>query len=122
MVAVMNIQSAMNDIKIFSRNILAEIGSRAASELSGELPDYRQSSFGRWYEGVGREAFGQIPAFQEIGSPYSNLYLTARGVRMAMQSGDREEALRQGSDLSRLEGELLGKLDQLNAVVSQEQG
>lgn len=121
MVAVMNIESARNDVKIFSRNILAEIGSRTVSEPASELPDYRQSSFGRWYEGVGRESFGQIPAFQEVGSPYASLYLTARGIRMAVKAGDRDEALRQGSDLSRLEQELLSKLDELSAIVGQEQ-
>jgi len=119
MVAVMNIESARNDIKIFVRNTLAEIGSRAISEASAELPDHHQSSFGRWYEGVGRESFGQTPAFQDIGSPYAALYVTARGVRTAVQTGDRDEALRQGSDLSRLEQELLKKLDDLSAAISQ---
>jgi hypothetical protein len=121
MVAVMNIESARNDIKIFVRNILAEIAHRASSAASGELPDHRQSSFGRWYEDAGRESFGQIPAFQEIASPYATLYLTARGIRTAVQSGDRDEALRQGADLSRIEQELLGKLDELGAAISQKQ-
>ncbi len=119
MVAVMNIESARNDIKIFVRNMLAEIGNRAVSEASGEVPDHRQSSFGRWYEGVGRESFGQTPAFQDIGSPYAALFATARGIRTAVQTGDRDEALRQGSDLSRLEQELLKKLDDLGAAISQ---
>jgi methyl-accepting chemotaxis protein len=120
-VAVMNIESARNDIKIFVRNILAEIGKRAVSEASGELPDHRQSSFGRWYDGVGRESFGQVSAFQEIGSPYAALYLTARVIRTAVQTGDRDEAMRQGSDLSRLEQELLTKLGELSVAVCQKQ-
>ena len=119
MVAVMNIESARNDIKIFVRNTLAEIGNRTVSDASAELPDHRQSSFGRWYEGVGRESFGQISAFQEIGSPHAALYVAARGIRTAVQTGDRDEALRQGSDLSRLEQELLNKLDDLSAAISQ---
>jgi len=121
MVAVMNIESARNDIKIFVRNILAEIGNRAVAQVSGELPDHRQSSFGLWYEGIGREAFGQVSVFQEIGSPYAALYLTAHGIRTAVQTGDRDEALRQGSELSRLEQELLSKLDELGAAISQRQ-
>ena len=85
------------------------------------MPDHRQSSFGRWYEGVGRESFGQISAFQEIGSPYAALYLTAGGIRAAVQTGDRDGALRQGSDLSRVEQELLNKLDELSAAISKKQ-
>ena len=120
-VAVMNIESARNDIKIFVRNMLAEIGDRSASEDAGEVPDHRQSSFGRWYEGAGRESFGQNAAFQEIGSPYAALYVAARGIRAAVQTGDREEALRQGWELSRIEQELLGKLDELTAAINQKQ-
>jgi hypothetical protein len=121
MVAAMNIDSARNDIKIFVRNILAEIGNRTAPQAPEELPDHRQSSFGRWYEGVGRESFGQIPAFQEIASPYAALYLTARGIRTAVQTGDRDEALRQGSEISRVEQELLSRLDELSAAIGQKQ-
>jgi len=121
MVAVMNIDSARNDIKIFVRNTLAEIGRRTAGEVSGELPDHRQSSFGRWYEGAGRESFGQVPAFQEIGNPHAALYLAARGIRTAVETGDREEALRQGSEISRVEQELLSRLDELSAAISQKQ-
>jgi methyl-accepting chemotaxis protein len=121
MVAVMNIESARNDIKIFVRNTLAQIGARSVSEASGELPDHRQTSFGRWYESVGRESFGQVSAFQEIGSPYAALYLTARGIRTALQTGDRDEALRHGSDLSRVEQELLEKLDELSAAIVRRQ-
>jgi hypothetical protein len=121
MVAVMNIESARNDTKIFVRNILAEIGNRAPAEASGELPDHRQSAFGRWYEGVGKESFGQISTFQELGSPYAALYLTARAVRTAMQTGDRDEALRQGSELSRIEQEFLTKLDELSVAITRKQ-
>lgn len=121
MVAVMHIESARNDIKIFVRNILAEIAQPAGARTSGELPDHRQSSFGRWYEGAGREAFGQVSAFQEIASPYAALYLNARSIRTAVQSADREEALRLGSDLSRVEQDLLSKLDELSATISQRQ-
>lgn len=121
MVAVMNIESARNDIRIFVRNILTEIGNRTAAAPSSELPDHRQSSFGHWYDGVGRETFGQIPAFQEIGSPHAALYLAARGIRAAIETNDRDEAMRQGSELSRIEQELLVKLEALSAAIGQKQ-
>jgi len=120
-VAVMNIDSARNDIKILVRNILAEIGNRGVAKPSDELPDHRQSSFGRWYDGGGREAFGQNSVFQEIASPYAALYTNARGIRAALQAGDRDEAMRQGADISRIEQELLTKLEELSTAVSQEQ-
>lgn len=119
LVAVMNIDSARNEIRIFARNTLAAIGNRSAAAGSLEVLDPHQSSFARWYEGVGRESLGQLPAFQEIDAPHSAIYATARAIGAALQACDREEAMRQAGELSRLEQELLGKLDALSAVLSQ---
>ena len=121
MIGVMHVDSAKNDIKVFVRNSLAEIGKRTDPATWDELPDHLQTSFGRWYESAGREAFAQIPAFQETGAPHAALYTLARAVRSAVASGDRDEALRQGSELSRAEQELLSKLDELSLAIGQKQ-
>ena len=121
LVALMNIDSAQNEVKIYARNMLTEIGSRTAPQTGMELPDHHQCGFARWYEGIGRESFGQTPAFQEVDSPHAAFYLSARAVRTALQANDPEEALRQGAELSRYEQELLDKLEALNAAISQKQ-
>jgi len=121
LVALMNIDSIRNETKVFVRNMVAEISSRKAPASADDLPDHHQSSFARWYEGVGREAFGQSSVFQDIESPHAALYLGARSLRSALQSGDREEAMRQGGELSRIEQELLSRLDALSAAISQQQ-
>ena len=121
LVALMNIDSAHNEVKIFARNMLSEIASRAAIQTAELLPDHHQYSFARWYEGIGRDSFAQMPAFQEVDSPHNAFYLSARAVRTALQENDREEAMRQGSELSRHEQELLGKLDVLSAAIRQMQ-
>lgn len=122
MVAVMTIASAKNDIKIFVRNTLAEIGSRQPhTERAAEVLDPRQSGFGRWYEGAAREHFGQLSAFQQIAGPYAALHAGARAVRAAGEAGDREEALRQVFEMSRVESELVEKLDELIDAIGQSQ-
>ena len=121
MVGVMHVESAKNDIKVFVRNRVAEIGKPSDAATQEELPDHRQTSFGRWYDGVGRESFGQVPAFQEVGAPYAALYVLAQAIRTAISTGDRDEALRQGSEISRVEQDLLNKLDELSAAISQKQ-
>ena len=99
LVAAMNIDSVRNEIKIFVRNILAEISSRTAAVKGRESPDHHQCRFSRWYEGIGRESLGQTPAFQDLESSLAGIYVTARAVRLAIESGDHEEAMRQGGDL-----------------------
>lgn len=121
LVALMNIDSARNETKIFVRNVLAEIGKRASPGTTADLADHHQSRFSNWYEGIGRESFGQLAAFQDVESTHAQIYVVARSVRSALEASDREEALRQGAELSRMEQELIGKLDALGAAISQKQ-
>ena len=121
LVAVMSIDSVRNEVKIFVRNLMAEIGNRSASTSTAELPDHQQSRFFHWYEGLGRESFGLLPAFQDVESPYSQIYAIARSIRAALQGGDREEAVRLGGEMSRMEQELETRLDALSVAISQKQ-
>jgi hypothetical protein len=116
LVAVMSIDSARNEVKIFARDILAEIASRTVSRTAGEAPDHRQSNFTRWYEGIARESVGQLPACQEIQDLLADLHAIARGARAALRAGNREESLRHGNEISRLEQELVSKLDGLRTA------
>jgi hypothetical protein len=119
LVAVMNIDAARNETRIFIRNRLAGLGSRTANSAAAAVPDPRQSGFARWYEGVGRESLGQLPAFLEMEAPHAAIYSTARAMNSALEASDREEAMRQAGELSRLEQEFLGKLDALSAVLTE---
>jgi hypothetical protein len=121
MVGVMHVESVKNDIKVFVRNSLAEIGNRTDPATWEELPDHRQTSFGRWYDGAGRESFGQVPAFQEVDSPYAALYALARAIRTAVTTGDRDEALRQGTEITRVEQDLSNRLSELSAAIALKQ-
>lgn len=121
LVALMNIDSARNETKIFVRNMLAGISDRAAAASPEETPDHHQCRFAKWYEGIGRDSWGQLPAFQEIETPLASLYQSARNLRVALRAEDREGALNQGGEIARLEQELLSKLDALSAAISDKQ-
>jgi len=122
LVAQMNIDSQKNEIKIFVRNLLAEIGNRKDPVSGEDLPDHHQCRFGRWYDSTGRATLGQMPAFQEIEGSHASLYQTAKAVRAALRTGDSEEALRQGAELSRIEQEFIGKLDALSTAIKEKKG
>lgn len=81
LVGRMTLASAKNETKIFVRNIVAEINNRTLSIASQEVPDHHQCKFSRWYDGIGRESFGQIAAFQDVESPHAALHLAARNIR-----------------------------------------
>ena len=121
LVALMNIDSARNEHKILVRNILTEIGEHKVSAAAAELAGHQQCMFYRWYEGIGREFLGQMPVFREMESPHALLHQTAQAIRAALQAGDHEEALRQGTEISRIEQELLNKFEAMSAAIRQKQ-
>ena len=119
LVARTNIDSARNEHKIFVRNVLAQLGDQGKRQAGENSPEQEQCMFSRWYEGVGRELLGEITAFREIESPHALLHQTARAIRAALKSGDREEAVRQGTEISRWEQEFMNKLDAMGAATKQ---
>ncbi len=119
LVAIMNVDSARNEHRIFVRNVLAEIGEHKVS--STELTGHHQCMFYRWYEGIGREFLGQVAAFREIENPHILLHQTGQAIRAALHAGDHDEALRQGTEISRIEQELLTKFDAISAAIRQKQ-
>ncbi len=121
LVAAMNIDAAKNAHKIFVRNILAEISDSKGQPETGEVTAHNDCAFYRWYDGMGRQFLGQLPVFQEVEAPHTLVHQTARAIRAALQAGDREEAIRQGSEIARLEQVVLAKLDGISAAIRQKQ-
>jgi methyl-accepting chemotaxis protein len=119
LVAVMNIDSGRNEHRILVRNMLAEISEPGT--LATELPAHDKCGFYRWYAGLGRELLEQVPAFRELENPHLLLHQTALAIRSALQTGDREGAVRHGMEIVRCEQELLNKLDAMNAAINQKQ-
>jgi methyl-accepting chemotaxis protein len=120
LVGLMNIESARNEHKMLVRNVLAEI-SEEGSPNSSEGADSEQCMFRRWYEGIGREALGHVAAFQELEGPHSLLHQAAGAVREALRAGDRDEALRQGMEMSRFLQDVVNKLDAVSAAISKKE-
>jgi hypothetical protein len=81
LVAVMNIDSMRNETRVFVRNLLAEVSRPSGARETEETPDHHQSDFARWYEGAGRELFGNLPAFQEVEAPHAGLFAAASAPR-----------------------------------------
>jgi Methyl-accepting chemotaxis protein (MCP) signalling domain/Chemoreceptor zinc-binding domain len=121
LVAAMNIDAAKNAHKIFVRNILAEISDRTRTPLAVEVPSHTDCSFYRWYDGIGREFLGATSAFQEVESPHAQLHQTGQAIRSALQGGNRDEVIRLGTEIVRVEKVVLDKLDAVSAAIREKQ-
>lgn len=115
--ALMTIDAAKNAHQLFVRNILAAVADRNGAQSSEDISDHHQCKFGRWYDGIGHDLFGQIPAFRDLEDVHIHVHQTARTIWAALQSGNREEAIRQGTEISRLEREILDKLNTLRTAI-----
>jgi len=116
LVTAMHIDSARNEHKIFVRNILAEI-SESNGAAAGEVLSHHECLFYRWYDGLGSQFFEQNPGLREVESPHTQLHQAAQAIRAALQAGNREEAVRQGAEITRLQQEFLNRLDVMNAAI-----
>lgn len=115
--ALITIDAAKNDHKLFVRNILATLAERNMAQASEPISDHHQCKFGLWYDGVGRDLFGQIPAFREMEDVHVHFHQIGRAIMATMQSGNREEAIRQGMDISRVEQMFFDKLSTLSTAI-----
>jgi len=115
--ALMTIDAAKNAHQLFVRNILAAVADQNGAQVLEDISDHHQCKFGRWYDGIGHDLFGQIPAFRDLEGVHIHIHQTARAIRAALQSGNREEAIRQGTEISHLEREILDKLNTLRTAI-----
>ncbi len=118
MVALMNIESANNEHKMLLRTVMAEVMQVDQTMTAAQESNDESCTFRRWYEGVGRELLGDLPAFQEAESSHNAIHLTVRTVREALRSGRHEEALQQGMELSRHLQEMTTKLDAMTSAIT----
>ncbi len=121
LVTLMNIEAAKHEHKMLVRNLLAQLSEEPFHKAGSQAVDDQPCTFLRWYEGIGREFLGQMPAFQEVAGPHTLLHQARRAVQDALQAGDRDEALRQGMELSRLMQELVSRLDAVSVAVARKE-
>jgi methyl-accepting chemotaxis protein len=76
-----------------------------------------KSRMGKWYYGEGREFFGSLGAFREIGSPHRRLHELGLNAYEAARRGDRESVKKHVSEMVKLVDEIISILTRLEADV-----
>ncbi len=99
--------------QIFINRVREEVTKTHDFMNESDLPDHHHCYFGKWYDGIGRELFGDLPDFKELDSPHIQVHQVGKNVLINLESGNREEAIRQSTELVRLEQDILQKLDRL---------
>lgn len=114
--ARMSVESAKHAHELFARNILAHVAESRTD--APEAVDSHHCMFGQWYDGFGRDHFASLPAFRELESPHQRVHQLARSIQAAMKSGNRDEAIRLGAELSQAKDEIIQRLDALDTAIA----
>ncbi len=118
--AGLTIDAAKISHQLFVRDIMNTAQDRdAASKAAQEIPDHHHCAFGRWYDDVGRQLYGKLPAFSALEGTHSQVHQVAKALYAALRAGNQEEAARLESELAHQEQEIMDKLDALGAAIQE---
>jgi hypothetical protein len=59
--------------------------------------------------------------FREVEAPHALLHQTAQSIHAALQAGNRDDAIRQATEILRIEQEVLSRLEEMSALAATRQ-
>lgn len=90
----------------------------SATLTASEAVDHHQCRLGRWYEGEGRQHYGDISAFKEIEGPHRELHALIKRIVSAVEAGDRRTAETLFRDIDPLSQRVVTCLHQLHKEIA----
>jgi methyl-accepting chemotaxis protein len=78
-----------------------------------ELTSHHECRLGKWYDGPGKEQYGDNPAFIALGQVHPKVHETGKAIVAAMQGGNKNEAKKLAEQLEKYSEEVQSKLDDL---------
>ena len=89
------------------------------SQISaGELADHHQCRLGRWFDGPGREKYGHMKEYAELGEIHPKVHETGKEIVSAVNAGNKEKARAMAENLIAYRDKVIGLLDRLSDTVS----
>ena len=102
---------------IFVDRIMADAGNDRPASAPGEVADHHQCTFGKWYDGAGKERFGDLAAFASVEPAHAQVHAAARQLLQAAQGGQSGRLPQLAAALHAHEGELLEQLKRLGEAL-----
>ncbi len=116
----MLLRGAQDDHRAFVAQVFDELHKGAAMKAPESLPDEAHCRLGRWYEGAGRERFGELAEFRGLAGAHARVHGAARELLVAARAGDTAARETLGADLVAARDAVLGALDALLARIDAE--
>jgi methyl-accepting chemotaxis protein len=102
------------------RTLLADVLHGTQPMRDDELEDHNQCRLGRWYNGPGRERYGDISVFREMEAPHARIHALGREIVQLVAGHAVDAALEKFSAMEQESRNLFALIDQLLAVLRPE--
>jgi methyl-accepting chemotaxis protein len=116
----MLLRGAQDDHRAFVADVFDELHKGAAMKSPDALADERHCRLGQWYDGAGRERFGQLAEFRDLAGAHARVHGVAHELLAAARAGDASACEARGADLVAARDAVLGALDALLARIDAE--
>ncbi len=113
----MLLESAKDDHKDFVKTVLREADQGAQARAPETLSDHHNCRLGKWYDGLGRAAFGGLSAFRALEAPHAQIHATAREVLAAARAGDEARIARLAASLVDQQQLVIARLESLGQSI-----
>ncbi len=110
---------AQQDHLQWVRRLILWVENYHAAFNEHEVADSHACRFGRWYDGEGRQRYGQLAEFLAIAPTHEALHQLGLDIVQYCQSGERQRAIDACAHLLTLKDEIIGYLSVLQKAVMQ---
>ena len=105
------------DHLLWITKVLDALSNKQLSLSSSELTDHHQCRLGKWYDGAGRQKYGDYKEFMELGQIHPKVHETGKALIDALNANDRDKAGELADKLIDYKNQVIKVLSDLNDKV-----
>ena len=105
------------DHLLWVTRVLDALSNKQISLSSSELTDHHQCRLGKWYDGIGRQKYGDYKEFIELGQIHPKVHETGKALIDALNAKDTDKANSLADKLIDYKNQVIKVLDNLNDKV-----
>ena len=85
-----------------------------------ELTDHHQCRLGKWYDGPGKQRYGEMEAFRAMADPHEQVHALGRTIRDLVAESRIDEATERLEQMDTLSQQLFARLDELTRFAEED--
>ncbi len=109
------IQLAKSDHMFWKKRLVDMILNRGNIDIS-EVTDHHNCRLGKWYDAIGKDQHGSVPAFKALERPHAQMHTMAKEAVSLFNAGEIDASIEKVDAIAGLSDEVVKCLEQLETV------